>query len=299
MGSAFLAVVINGMLLGLLYALFATGLTVSFGVMRVFNVAYGALMTLVVIEVCRLPDDWPLPYLCLAGIGLGAVAGVVVELVAVKPLRKRVSGTDQLSEATFLSTVAVMLIVGGLNIRETGGGRYQSFPESKLLSGAIDVGPVTLQRGYVVSAAVAVVVVIGCALVFNRTQVGRSLRAIAADQDMATLLGIDVARYSAGAAAVAGGLAGLAGVLLAGILTSFDIGFGDTFLLKGFAIVVLAGLGRVGGVLLGGIILGVTETMLGYFGASGWSVAGSMALIALILMVKPNGLFGRVGVERA
>lgn len=299
MNSGLITVIVSGVLLGLIYALFAAGLTIALGIMKVFNVAYGALITLVIIEVAQLFPDGPLILLILSGIGIGALLGAAVEVVGIRPLRRRGLTPEKFSEATFLTCLAVMLAVGGLNVIETDGGDFKKFPTSEVMSGNITIAGVNLQSGYIVGAAVAIVIIIACAWTLARTQVGRSLRAIAADADMAELLGINVTRYSLGASAITGALAGLSGVLLASILTSFDVTFGDTFLLRGFAIVVLAGLGRITGALAAGVILGVSETLLGYYGGSGWSMAGAMLLIAVILVVRPNGLFGRAGAERA
>ena len=93
--------------------------------------------------------------------------------------------------------------------------------------------------------------------------------------------------------------AGIAGVLLASIFLGYSSSFGDTFLLRGFILVVVGGFGSTFGMLGAGVILGAFEALLGYYGGSAWSSAGGAALLALILVFRPNGLFGKPVVDRA
>jgi branched-chain amino acid transport system permease protein len=136
-------------------------------------------------------------------------------------------------------------------------------------------------------------------LIVQRTQVGRSLRAIATNVAMAELIGINVRTYSTASAVITGALGGLAGALLATIFVSFDTSFGDQFFVRGFEVVVVAGLGSILGTLVGGVGLGLTETLIAYYGGGAWTTAGGVVLIALILILRPNGLFGRQEVGRA
>jgi branched-chain amino acid transport system permease protein len=291
-------VLLNGILLGGIYALFAVGLTLSFGAMRVFNVAYGALMTFAVVEAALRLTDAPYLVVVLGGILFGGAMGALIELVAVIPLRGRRLSRDQFGETTFLTTLGVLLILDSINFRETKG-TYQTSPTTHLLQEGITLGPIHILSGYIVGAAVAVVLISFIAFVVARTQAGRSLRAIAADSGMAALVGIDVRSYSIGSAVVSGMTAGLAGVLLASVFFAFDASFGDTLLLRGFAIVVVAGIGSIAGTLAGGVILGLTENLLGYYGGISWVTAGGPLIIALILVLRPNGLFGRREAIRA
>jgi branched-chain amino acid transport system permease protein len=293
-----IGVLLNGILLGGIYALFAVGLTLSFGAMRVFNVAYGALMTFAVVEAAVRLTHAPYLVVVLGGILFGGAMGALIELVAVMPLRGRRLSRDQFGETTFLTTLGVLLIVDSINFRETKG-TYHASPTTHLLQGGVTVGPIHILTGYIIGAAVAAVLIGAIAFVLARTQAGRSLRAIAADSGMAALVGVDVRSYSIASAVVSGMTAGLAGVLLASVFFAFDATFGDTLLLRGFAIVVVAGIGSIAGTLAGGVILGLTENLLGYYGGISWVTAGGPLIIALILVVRPNGLFGRKEAIRA
>jgi branched-subunit amino acid ABC-type transport system permease component len=282
-----ISILIDGVLLGLIYALFAVGLTVALGVMRVFNVAYGAISAFAVMEAgIRVPGA---PYLAvvLAAMLAGAGISVAVELVAVTPVQGRFEGADHRAATTLLTTLGAWLILSGVNTILPSRGAARS----SALTGVITLGDLRIQTGYLASAAIVIAAVLVVHLVIVRTQLGRSLRAIAANVQMAQLVGINVRLYSALSAAIAGAFAGLAGILFATIFAGFDAG--GQFLLRGFEIVVVAGLGSVLGTLPGAVALGVTENLLSYFGASSWSTTGGAIMLALVLLVRPRGLFGR------
>jgi branched-chain amino acid transport system permease protein len=293
------SVVINGILLGLIYTLFALGLTISLGVMKVFNVAYGTLITFAVAEAAL---RWPhagYGLVVLVGIGAGAIMGAILELVTVTPLQRRDVNTERRSEATLLTTLAAWFILTGIIFKQTSGGAYETFPQNNVFLSTVSVGSIHVEAGYLIGAGVAIVVVALTWLGIEHTQAGRSVRAIAANGQMAELLGINVRRYSLATAAITGALAGLAGVILATLFISFQAGFGDQFLVRGFEIVVVAGIGSILGTLIGGMALGLTEALLSYYGGSAWTTAGGAIIVAVIIFIRPNGLFGRKEVDRA
>jgi branched-chain amino acid transport system permease protein len=300
MSSVLVSVLVSGLLLGCVYSLFAVGLTISFGMMRVFNVAYGSIVTFAVIEAGAHAAHVSLPVTLLLGTVVGGLITGAIQLLAVLPLEYRGLDLTARGEATFLTTLAAWLILFGLNVNKLGAaaGGAGNFPSYSLLSGDVKVGGVHVQSGYLVAAGAAIVLITVVWFVIMRTQVGRSLRAIASDFRMAELLGINVKAYSLGGAVVVGMVAGFAGVLLAGIYLSYDSGFGDTFLLRGFAIVVVAGIGSIGGTLVGGVILGLSESLISYYIGGDWVITGSALVIAAILIVRPNGLFKRQTVDR-
>jgi branched-chain amino acid transport system permease protein len=301
MSSVLVSVLINGVLLGCVYSLFAVGLTISFGMMRVFNVAYGSVVTFAVIEAGAHAAHASLPVTLVLGTVVGGLITGAIQLVAVLPLEYRGLDITARGEATFLTTLAAWLILFGLNVNKLGSsaGGAGNFPSYSLLSGEVSIGSVHVQTGYIVAAVAAIALIAAVWYVIMRTQVGRSLRAIASDFRMAEMLGINVKAYSLGGAVVVGMVAGFAGVLLAGIFLSYDSGFGDTFLLRGFAIVVVAGIGSIGGTLAGGIILGLSESLISYYIGGDWVTTGSALIIAAILIARPNGLFGRQADDRA
>jgi branched-chain amino acid transport system permease protein len=266
--------------------------------MRVFNVAYGALMTFAIAEAANRFTHAPYLVVLFGGIVFGGLMGAAIEFVAVIPLRGRRLSRDQFGETTFLTTLGVLLILDSINFRATKG-TYHASPTTHLLQRGITIGRIHILSGYVVGASVALVLITVIAVVIAKTQVGRSLRAIAADSGMAALVGVNVRGYAIGSAVVSGMTAGLAGVLLASVFFAFDSSFGDTFLLRGFAIVVVAGIGSIGGTLAGGVILGLAESLLSYYGGISWVSAGGPLIIALILVLRPNGLFGRREAIRA
>jgi branched-chain amino acid transport system permease protein len=295
-----LELVVAATLLGGVYALFAAGLTISLGVMRVFNVAYGAVLTLVTIAVIDINARVALPFvaLVLLAVVLGGILGALVELIAVTPLSRTWRAADERSEATFISTLAVLLILQSVALNVTNA-QLVRFPANVLPSATYVVAGIHIRGDFFLPAGIGVLLIVIAWVIMRWTQTGRCLRAIAADPHMASLLGINVPLYSFGSAVAAGSLAGLAGVLLAALFPAVDFLFGDQFLLRGFVIVILGGLGSIPGVLVGAVVLSIAEGLVAYFGGSGWRLLASGAVVVLILLFRPQGIFGRREVDRS
>jgi branched-chain amino acid transport system permease protein len=281
-------IILQGVLLGGLYAMFAAGLSLIFGVMRLVNIAHGDLIVLAA-------------YLALSVIeGLGV--GPMTSLVIVVPLMAGIGYVLQrgiLNQTLGPDLLPPLLVTFGLSIIIQNGLLELFTADSRRLqAGAIEVTSYRLADGVWVGALpllqflVAVAVIAGLQAVFYRTALGRAFRATSDDQDVAQLMGLDNRHVFGLAMALSLAIVAIAGVFLA-VRTNFDPSVGPARLIFGFEAVIIGGLGSMWGTLAGGIILGVAQAV----GAQidpGWQVlAGHVAFLA-ILAVKPDGLFPRV-----
>jgi branched-chain amino acid transport system permease protein len=277
--------VVNGLLVGAIYAVMALGLMVILGILNVINMAQGELYMLggyfsyFAIAVLRV-DYFTSIVLAML---LTAGCGVVVERLAVRPLRGRPFFT------VFLSTFAVSMILQDL---------AQIFwtPEpreipSPFATAPIVLGPVfvTQQRIFVFLVAVAVV---GAFMLFlHSTRVGMAIRALARDREAALLMGINAERMQMLTFALGSALAAAAGALLGAMFNVYPT-MGELPLLKGFALVIMGGMGSVGGVFASGLILGVAEGLTAGFLSTRWVDVVAFGTLIVVLLFRPEGLSG-------
>ena len=279
--------VIQGLLLGGLYALFATGLSLVFGIMRLLNIAHGDLIILaayvayVVVEVLGLSPFASLviviPVMAVFGYGLQ------------RWLLNRTVGDDVLSPLLVTFGLSIIIQNGLMQVFSADSRGLDIGPlatASLPLGGNIAVGAYPLMQ-----LATAVVVIGGLQLLFSATTLGRAFRAASDDQTTAQLMGIDNRHIHALATAIAMGIVGLAGVYLAA-RTSFDPTIGPSRLLYAFEAVIIGGLGSLWGTLAGGMVLGVAQS-IGFKLDPGWGIlTGHLAFLALLIF-RPQGLFPR------
>ena len=282
---AWVDTVVQGILLGGLYALFATGLSLIFGVMRLVNLAHGDLSILAaflaVVIVQRLDVD-PLLALALvvpvmAAIGYGLQRLVLNRLLGrgILPAVLVTFGLSVVIQNGLLeafSADAQRLNLGGL---ETA-----SLP----LGGGIAVGWFPL-----LTFGVAVVLLVGLQLLIGRTALGRAFRAASDDGQTAALMGIDNGRLYGLAMAMSLAIVAVAGIAL-GIRTTFTFASGPDRLLFAFEAVVIGGLGSLWGTLVGGVILGIAQTT-GARLSPGWGVLTGHLVFLAVLLLRPSGLF--------
>ena len=280
-------VIVQGVLLGGLYALFAAGLSLIFGVMRLVNIAHGDLIILA--AYLGLSTTVMLgvhPFLALlvvmpimAGLGYVLQRGVL----------NKTLGPDILPP--LLVTFGLSVIVQNA-LLET----YTADPQ-KLSGGAIEtaslsLGGLTVGVLPLLTFGLAIAVIAGLQFVFYQTALGRGFRAVSDNQDIAQLMGLNKAHVFGVAMALALAVVAIAGVLL-GMRTSFDPAIGGGRLIFGFEAVIIGGLGNLWGTLAGGVILGVAQTIGAKIDPGFQTLAGHIAFLA-VLAVRPNGLFPRV-----
>jgi branched-chain amino acid transport system permease protein len=280
--------VLQGVLLGGLYALVAAGLSLIFGVMRLVNIAHGDLIVLasyIAYAVIAATGLHPLLALLIV-IPLMAAIGYGLQSLVLN----RTVGPDILPPLLVTFGLSVIIQNGLLEVF--------SADSRKLQAGPIETVAVALPGGLAVGVlpvlmfALAVAVIGGLQLVFYRTELGRAFRATSDDPEVAQLMGINHAHLFALAMALALAVCGVAGVLM-GIRGIFDPSIGPPRLLFAFEAVIIGGLGSLWGTLAGGILLGVAQGV----GAAidpGWQILMGHLMFLLVLVLRPQGLFARV-----
>ena len=302
---------INGLSVGAVYALFALGYTLVFSVLGVINFAHGALFTLGAyltylllggtvgsngaLAGLHLPLALPLwAVLALAGLGTAA-ASLAVEAVAFRPLRRR--GAEPLlylitSLGAGVILVNLIQLLMGAEAYALPGQPLGALPAVLALGDGLQIRTVQL---LLLGVAALVMVLLG--LWLNRSRGGKALRAVAEDPSTARLLGINSDAMVQLAFALAGFLAGLAGGLVALSVSIAGPYFGIGYGLKGLGVLVLGGLGSVPGAVLGGLIVGIAEALVPG-NLSGYKDAVAFAFLFAILLLRPQGLLGRRLVEK-
>lgn len=303
-GARMLQQLANGLLIGGLYALVAGGLTLALGVLRVMNMAHGVTISIAAIagiQVARLGA--PFPVILLAGAVVGAIVGIGTELIAFRPLRNSRRHDEESRE--FSSLLASLALLFAMEAAAQNYSHHVSddevlaFPVGTFSHTVLTVGSIGVRSIAVLMLGVALVATLGGWWIIRRTPAGRAARALAADHETASMLGIRVGLYAFGVMAVAGALAGLAGILVGVAFSSVTHLTGAAYLLRAFAVVILGGIGSIPGALVGGLILGVAEGLTVHLIGSEWIDATAFGLLFLILIVRPQGLFGEVEVDRA
>ncbi|HWM83079.1 MAG TPA: branched-chain amino acid ABC transporter permease [Pseudolabrys sp.] len=280
--------IVQGVLIGGLYALFAAGLSLIFGVMRLVNIAHGDLIVLAA-------------YLALvvtATLGLDPLTSLVVVVPAMavigyalqRLVLNRTLGDDLLPPLLVTFGLSVIIQNGLLELF--------SADSRKLQAGAIEVQTMEIVSGIwigllpLLQFAVAVAIIGGLQLLFYRSAFGRAFRATSDDPSVAELMGLDTRRVFALAMALSLAVVAVAGVFLA-VRANFDPAIGPARLIYGFEAVIIGGLGSLWGTLAGGIILGVAQA-IGAQIDPGWQVLAGHLVFLAILAVRPQGLFPKV-----
>jgi len=287
-----LQLLFTGIGVGSIYALVALGFVLIYRATNVVNFAQGDFAMLGAFSMVVLSIDWGLPYWVsiLLTLGVLVIFGAVFNLGVYYPLRNR----------SFLSVI--ISTIGASILLENGvlaayGPRPQSLP-AVFLGQGLSIGDVFLDSQYLLIIAVTLLMVAFQFFFFERTFLGKKLQAVSQDKEMAALLGISVGSMIMVTFVYSATLGGLAGILVAPILF-VSVGMGSTIALKAFAASIIGGFGDVTGAILGGLVLGVIET----FGAAYISVPykDAFAFLALfvILLFRPQGIFGERVAEKA
>lgn len=273
--------------MGGLYALFAAGLSLIFGVMRLVNIAHGDLIVLAAylgLTVTTILGLHPLLALLLV-VPAMALFGYILQ----RGILNQTLGKDILPPLLVTFGLSVILQNGLLEI-------YSADPQ-KMNAGALEtasipVGELSFGVLPVLTFAIAVAVIAALQWMFYHTALGRAFRATSDNQEIAQLMGLNRRHIFGLAMALALGVTAIAGIML-GIRTSFDPSIGGGRLVFGFEAVIIGGLGNMWGTLVGGVILGVAQTV----GAKidpGWQLLAGHIAFLIILAVRPNGLFPRI-----
>ena len=281
---------LNALTLGSVYALFALGFTLVFGVLAVINLSHGALFMVGSYAALALVTRMNAP-LWLAMLGAMVVSGsigLLVDVLVLKPLRLRnaphlIPMIATIGVSTMLTSTAQGLF----------GAEAMRFPDETLPAGEFIVGTVHVRALEVAIVLIAFILMAVMFSILKRSQLGRALRAISESPKAAWLLGIPVEKLFHATSFVAAALGGVAGVLIALDFNAITPGMGEPMLRKGIAVIILGGMGDIRGALIGGLFLGFAEVISKAYLSSQMGDAVAFGLLFLILLVRPSGLFGR------
>lgn len=290
--SVLLPAAATGIALGSMYGLTALGFYVTFAVSGTVNFAQGSTLMLgaVLLFVFNVQLGWPLA--AAAAFALAACAGwsMVVDLVAVRPFTRRNS------ESWLMATVALGLVLENV-VLFAFGKDPRGLPSSALTASGFEVGGLRITLLHVLIPIVGFGIALALHAYTHRTRYGKALLAVAQNREAARLMGIDVSGAIAGAFAVAGVFAGVAGMLIAPLYT-ISAGMGTLFGIKAFVAAILGGIANPWGVMLAGVILGLVEASLTAALGSTYTQMLSFAFVIAALAWRPYGLFGRAALKK-
>ena len=281
----FIQQIFNGLVVGSIYTLIALGLTTIFGILGIAHFAHGSVamfggyLTYFLISALGIGL---LPSFILA-MAVGALLGVVLERVAYYPVRNAPPINS------FIIALGLTLIIEKLNLLAFG--IDQVIIPTPFVN-VINVGGVTMPELRIYVLAIAVILVIGMTLLIQRTWIGMAVRAVAQNRAAAVLMGINVNSVSMFVFALSSALGVAAGTLV-GALFAVAPGVSSGLVIKGFAVLILGGLGSIPGAIVGGMVLGVSEAFAAAFISSAYKDVISFLLMILVLLVRPEGLMRR------
>ena len=279
--------IVQGILLGGLYALFAAGLSLVFGVMRIVNLAHGDLAVLAGFLAYVLVDSANFtPFLTLlVVVPVMAIVGYALQ----RGVLNFTLGSSELPP--LLATFGIAVVIQNA-LQEGFSADSRGLDAGRIEDTSISLGD-SVAIGWLplVTLVIGVLVIAGLSIMLDRTQLGRAFRAASDDAEAATIVGIDQRKLYAIATAIALATVGIAGVLL-GVRTTFAPTSGGSQLIFAFEAVIIGGLGNLWGTLVGGIILGVAQAVGGEIDPAYGVLAGHIVFL-VILVLRPTGLFPR------
>ena len=302
-GALFAEQLLNGLQFGVMLFVMAAGLTLVFGVMGLINLAHGSLYMLGAFACAAVAAATGSFMLGLAAsLAAAAIAGVLVEVLIIRHLYAR----DHLDQV--IATFALILVfTEGTRWAFGSFPLYLTLPDA--LSGSVALpGGITYPLFRLLIIGVGLAIAAGLFLLVNRTRLGMRIRAGESDREMIAALGVDIGKLYTIVFALGAALAGLAGALV-GSVQAVQIGMGEPVLILAFVVIVVGGIGSITGAFIGAVLVGLTDT-LGRFllpqafglimdASSATSVGSALAsmliyvLMALVLVFKPTGLFGK------
>ncbi len=285
MTALILQAIFSGILAGGAYALIALGLALTFGTMKIINLAHGELVLLAAYIAFTLESAlgvnplWTIPAAVMV---VGAVGAAVNQLVTAIKLDRELNSLILTYGIGILLTNAVLLIWKA-HIRTTATPWFQE---------AVVIGPLYAARSEVFFFGLSLILLFSVWWWLAKSWYGRAVRAVSSDPEAAKLMGINPRKTELVSFVLAGGLAAVAGVAIYtyGIIQP---SLGHALTVKAFIITVLAGMGSIPGILVGSMLLGITETLTTTFYSSALQELTGMVLFLLVLYFLPNGLFGR------
>lgn len=285
----FLQLVVEGVKYGTIIAITSVGLSLVFGTTGLINFAHGELVTLGAIAAFFFSAgafNLPLALAAVLAILIGGAAGAVLERGLWRPLRLRGTGLIQM----FIISIGVSLFLRHLLLVLYGGRRQQY--DQYALQKEIDFGPVSITPRDLTVTVIAILVIIGVGLMLQRTRIGKAMRAVSDNRDLAESSGIDVNRVILFVWILGGGLAALGGVFY-GLTTAVYWDMGFNLLLLMFAGVILGGLGSAFGAVVGSLVVGLVAQLSTLWFPTELQNAWALLALIIVLLVRPQGILGR------
>lgn len=281
----FLQLVVNGLLLGGAYAIISIGLTLIFGVIRVVNFAHGEFLMVAMYATYLFASHlgWH-PYVSVVPVAILLFGlGALMQRAIIQPLLNA-DGHIQIFATVGVSTALMnlALLVFGADVLAT---------HTDIGTGTVFLGSLSLGVGPLVTLGVALLLVAGMHFFLTKTYLGRAFRAVAQHRYAASLMGVNVPVIYVLAFAIGSAFVGVAGALLTPQYPVFPT-IGTYFVLTAFVIVVLGGMGSLAGALLGSLLIGLVDSLAGYYIAPDLKEVVYFAIFILILVFRPTGLFG-------
>jgi branched-chain amino acid transport system permease protein len=285
-----LQLTLNGLTLGLIYALIAVGLSLIFGVLEIINFAHGELLMLGAFAMAfALPVMGLLywPALATAILGTMLIGWVIYELLLVR-LR-----TDEF-ERSILVTLGLSIII--IHVMQYIFTATPRLVDTQYGFAGVEIGSMRITWTRVIGAVASLAAFGGLYAVLRHTQFGRAMRAIAQNREAALMVGIRPKVVARNAVVLAAGLCGLAGAAIAPIqlVTPY---MGQFLIFKAFALVIIGGLGNIPGAIVAAIGLGLIESWIGGFFEIAWQEASVFVIMIVVLFLRPDGLFKRGGMR--
>jgi len=288
--------IVNGLFLGSIYALFALGYTLVFGVLDILNLAHQAVFmicayaALVLVVHLHMPIFAALPVAVLAG----GLLGMVVDRVAFRPLRDR----SDSNISGLISSIALATILEAA-VLQVFGPDVERFPFATVPTRSLRIGGAVVSELQIVIIAIAVAMLLGLTWLLRRTRLGRRIRAVAESPKAARVLGVDVDRIISASFFVSSALGAAAGVLFGLAFNNVAPDMGRSVELKGLAVIVLGGMGSMPGAALAGVALGLLEVFTVAWIGSSYRDAVAFGVLFLVLVLRPRGLLGPAALREA
>jgi len=290
-----------GLALGAVYGLIALGYTMVYGILMMINFAHGELFMigayvgwavltwLINSQMGGLHPLWVLPLLLLMGMSVSAILGVTLERFAYRPLYTR--GATRLGP--LISAVGASIFLQNA-VMLTQGARMKVYMTSQLFPRGwhVQIGNVRISALVLVMTSVAVALMLLLNALVQRSTLGRCMRAVAEDREVAAVMGVNVRRIISQTFLLGSALGGAAGVLVGLYYTQIDFFMGYSAGLKAFTAAVLGGIGNLKGAMLGGIVLGVIESLAVTFINPAYRDVVAFVVLILVLVFRPTGLLG-------
>ncbi|HTC70071.1 MAG TPA: branched-chain amino acid ABC transporter permease [Acidothermaceae bacterium] len=296
-----LQAIADSLSLGSVYVLFALGLSLSWSVLNLLNLAYGAQFMLGAYFAYLVGTHWHHSLLLVLPVVVVIVAAtsVLADNLVFRHLRRQ-AGTPVESELSMLVASIGLAAVAVTLVQHATAGESEFVPQTVFKVRTLHFGGLfRMTNMQLIMLIVTVVLTVVLAVVVKWSRFGRAMRGVAVDPATCELLGVNSNRLFSTTIAISGAMAGLAGVLLAIHLSTVDANMGDPLLTKAFAIIIIGGVGSIAGAAVGGYLLAFAETFTVVYGPANYKDAIAFIIILIVLLVRPTGLFARKRWERS